>query len=277
MLSPFPGMDPFLERASRWQAFHNKLVAEFEYQLADRLPDRYEVRSEAAVYLHEIPFDGRRLLGYADGAAVVSGSGALHGGASAAVAAEPTARGVLLPHVFERTEMFLQVRDADGQEVVTVIELLSRSNKERHRDQYLAKRDAVLHSPTHLIEIDLLRHGRPHHLGQTPAGPIEPSTAYRCLVARAGDLSDHAGRSAEIWEFGLRDPLPVLSVPLRDGEAVTLDLRAALDVVYHRSRAERSAYKLPPDPPLPPADAAWAADVLRGVGVPLPPNFPPAE
>ncbi len=55
--------------------------------------------------------------------------------------------------------------------VVTVIEVLSPANKTRHRDRYIANRDAILSSDSHLVEIDLLR----------------------------GDL----------YEFGLRDRLPV--------------------------------------------------------------------
>ena len=78
-----------------------------------------------------------------------------------------------------------------------------------------------------------------------------------------------------MWEVGQRDPLPVVPVPLRDGEWVPLDVRAALNSVYDQSRYARTIYRTPPDPPLPPADAAWAAGVLTDAGVPLPPGFPP--
>src|SRR5580692_10620329 len=53
----------------------------------------------------------------------------------------------------------LQIIDRESREVVTVIELLSPTNKRpgEHRAQYLAKRSAVRHSNAHLVEIDLLR------------------------------------------------------------------------------------------------------------------------
>ena len=54
---------------------------------------------------------------------------------------------------------YLEVRDREGREVVTVIELLSPSNKRAgdDRESYLAKRRELLRSPAHLVEIDLLR------------------------------------------------------------------------------------------------------------------------
>ena len=280
MPSPFPGMDPFLERKDLWVEVHDLLIAAIRYQLIAHLPDGYEVRMQASFYLHEVPYDGRRLMAVADDAIVrpaapfaQSGSG----GATAVVgtAAQPTHRGVLLPHVFERKESFLEVRDAEGGQVVTVVELLSRANKMRHRNQYLAKRDAILHAPAHLFELDLLRAGRPHDLGQTESGPIVASTPYRCLKSRAATGPDHSSRLAEIWQIGLRDHLPIVPVPLKGDESVPLDLRAALDRVFDESRYERSIYRRPPDPPLSPADADWAAGVLNAAGVPLPPEFPP--
>ena len=280
MPSPFPGMDPFLEAAGRWEDFHNKLAAAIDYQLSDELPDRYECRTEVRVYLHEIPFDGRRLTVVADDAVTLPDGpapGPAMGATAAATLAEPTVRSVLLPHVFETREARLEIRDFDGDEVVAVIELLSRSNKVNHREQYLAKRDALLHSPVHLIELDLLRAGRPHDLGETVDGPVVPSTAYRYLVSRAVGRPGEDRRSADIWEVGQRDPLPPVPIPLRGEDFVLLDVRAALDSVYDQSRYARTIYRRPPDPPLPPADAPWAAGVLAGAGIPLPPGFPPAD
>src|SRR5208337_5364314 len=50
---------------------------------------------------------------------------------------------------------FLEVRDRQGRELVTAIELLSPSNKRsgEDREQYLAKRRELLRSPAHLVEI----------------------------------------------------------------------------------------------------------------------------
>lgn len=40
-LSPFPGMDPYIEACDRWEDFHCKLISEIEHALAQAVPDRY--------------------------------------------------------------------------------------------------------------------------------------------------------------------------------------------------------------------------------------------
>ena len=271
MPSPFPGMDPFLERPGRWREVHTAFLTLARFQLAGTLPPGYEVRAESDVYLHELPGDPRPRKRIADDAVTFTGglTGAAASGGTAL--AEPPLRTRLMPRVEERQQLYLEIVDEGGDEVVTVIELLSRANKVNHRDQYLAKRDELLHSLTHLVEIDLLRDGRPHELGDTADGPVVPWTAYRYFISRADERP-----TAGVWEIGLRDALPVLPVPLRGGDGVTLDVRAVLDAVYDKSFYARTVYRFPPDPPLDPADAAWAAETLAAAGLPLPPDFPPA-
>ena len=61
-----------------------------------------------------------------------------------------------------RRETYLVVRDRETMQVVTVIELLSPSNKRRNGDgrrEYLTKREEFLSSSTHLVELDFLRGG----------------------------------------------------------------------------------------------------------------------
>ena len=152
MPSPFPGMDPFLERRGRWRGFHNAFLTIAQFQIAGLLPDGYEVDADADVYLHELPADPHRRtrVRVADeSVTLTAGPGAGFGGVggeTAVRAAEPSVRTVLLPRVLEYHEIFLEVRDREGAEVVTVVELLSRANKHQHRDQYLVKRDELLHS-----------------------------------------------------------------------------------------------------------------------------------
>jgi len=59
-----------------------------------------------------------------------------------------------------QTELkYLTIRDREGGEIVTVIELLSPVNKARGEGQqeYLRKRTEFVRSPAHIVEIDLLR------------------------------------------------------------------------------------------------------------------------
>ena len=71
---------------------------------------------------------------------------------------------------------FLEIRDRLGRELITVVELLSPANKRggADREQYVAKREQLLKSAAHFVEIDLLRGGRPMPLENRPSA-ITPS------------------------------------------------------------------------------------------------------
>ena len=149
------------------------------------------------------------------------------------------------------------IRDRAGEELVTVVELLSPANKSGDdRAQYLGKRRQVLRSRTHFVELDFLRGGP-----RLPVGGL-PACDYYALVSRAEERP-----RVGIWAWGLRDRMPVVPIPLRAGDPdVRLDLKAALDRIYDEQRYARSAYAHPPEPRLAPDDAAWAAQF-----VPAPP------
>ena len=266
MLSPFPGTGPFLE--NYWSDFHGSFVAYSKSVLNPNLPPDYVVRIETDIYMHELSAEERQIgrrRKIAEGDTkvnLVTEFGDRPWVSGAAVAA-PTAIGTLPGAVEERTRR-VEIRDKYGEEVVTVIELLSPTNKVRHRDAYLQKRAALLETPVHLVEIDLLREGRRLPIDDCPDSDFLVSIS----VAERRPVID-------LWTIGLRDPLPVLPVPLRGGAVVPFDLRLVLDRVYEASDYERYLYRHPPDPPLPSEDAAWAAGVLRDAGVALPPGFPP--
>jgi hypothetical protein len=58
--------------------------------------------------------------------------------------------------------------------------------------------------------------------------------------------------------------MPVIPVPLRAGEPEPrLDLQALLHQVYDAAGYEDDLYLHTPQPPLPPPDDAWAADLVR--------------
>jgi hypothetical protein len=137
---------------------------------------------------------------------------------------------VLLPEQDVESLSYLNVLDRESRELVTVVELLSPTNKRpgEYRAQYLAKRSAVRQSEAHLVEIDLLRGG--------PPMPAEgrPECTYSVLVSRADRRPQ-----VDFWPFGLRDRLPTVPVPLRPGDRdARLDLRAILDRVYDESGYE---------------------------------------
>jgi len=150
---------------------------------------------------------------------------------------------------------YVEIRDRQKRDLVTVLELLSPSNKRpgADREQYLAKRRQLLSSPVHLVEIDLLRGG--------PRLPVDglPGCDYCALVSRAQDRPRVA-----LWPVLLRDRLPAVPIPLRspDGPA-QLDLQGLLDRLYDSAGYEDYLYDGLPQPPLSALDAAWAEGLTR--------------
>ena len=283
MPSPFPGMNPFLEKPSDWRDFHGDFIIRLRAQLADQIRPAFIAKTEDHVYLHELSAEeraeSRRILaGIGDvvvkrqggnGTFGVSPFEPASGGAAAAVA-EPTTRRLLdTVTVIEEREPYLRILDRETREVVTVIELLSPTNKRpgSDRDAFLAKRDRVLASRAGYVEIDLLRGGPPMPMNEEP-----PAGTYRVVVSRGGNGPAAFWPSrppADVWLWELRDPLPNVPVPLKPPHPdAVLDLRAALDRTYDEAGFEDYLHLTPPDPPLGGDDAAWASEVLAAVGAP---------
>jgi hypothetical protein len=64
----------------------------------------------------------------------------------------------------------------------------------------------------------------------------------------------------------LREPLPKLPIPLREGEPEPMvDLQGVLQRVYDGAGYARQIYRYEPEPKLTPADAAWAKETLAAV------------
>jgi hypothetical protein len=151
-------------------------------------------------------------------------------------------------------QSYLEIRDRQSREVVTVIELLSPSNKYAgpDREQYLAKRQRLLASWVNLVEIDLLRGG--------PRMPLVnlPPCDYYALVSRYTDRPD-----AGVWPIRLREPLPPIPIPLRAPHPdAQLDLQQMLHRLYDAAGYEDYIYTGEPDPALPAEDAGWARSLL---------------
>lgn len=266
MPSPFPGMDPYLEDPTLWPHVHMMLIAALHDDLGPRLPTKYYVAVGERVYLtdyddpHFVYPDltvGRAASEQASEAAALYQTARQ---AQAPDAARPDApRVVFVPMPREMHERYLEIRRAGTDEVVTVIELLSPGNKRpgEARSEYERKRMRILASPTHLVELDLLRSYAPMPMAPEPRG-----THYRILISRA-----HERPKAWLYAFSVRQPIPEFSVPLdrRDPEPV-VRLGHLLAGLYDRSRfALRIDYSKPPIPPLDADDATWAAELLGKV------------
>ncbi len=258
MPTPFPGMDPFLEQAGVWEEFHTRLIVALADELGPRLRPRYRVSVEQRTYLAvDAPPEP---VGKPD---VLITTPPAPSPRPPATPPAPPAIGALalvaeLPMPGEVVERFLEVRDVATSHVITVIELLSRSNKlaGEGRWQYERKRLAVLASATHLVEIDLLRGGAPMSMRLPPgSGPAD----YRIVVSRAWDRP-----KAEVYLVGLRERIPDLALPLARGD---LEPRVPLNDLVH-AVYERAGFDLVVNydadlrPPVDPRDHAWIRTVI---------------
>ena len=254
MPSPFPGMDPYLERPGQWPSFHVNFIVGMAQHLVPRVGDKYQPYSEPTLYIHEPPAS-RRFLGKGDAGVVIGaggGNGRVPGGAALA---EPAARLELGEVVTEERQHHIEVRTREDERVVTVIELLSPTNKDEEtgRLQFLAKREKLRRAGVHFLQIDLLRGGR----RLLPEGADPGGRHHNALLARGGEAE------ADLWYWGLRDRLPTLPVPLESPDPdATLDLQAVFEKVYDASGYGPRLYRLDPDPPLAGEDAAWAAGLV---------------
>lgn len=257
MARPFPGMDPWLERAAVWPGVHSKLISTFQDLLVPRLVPRYFADIERRVYILSEDDPAQRLIvpDVAVADVVAPGPAASGAGVGPGGSTEITAPNLLLAIADEAEvrEWRLVIRERETRDVVAVIELLSPTNKvagSRGREEYLAKRREVMRSSAHLVEIDLLRAG-----DRFPFVDPLPVADYHAHVSRV-----QLRPRGEVWSWRVRDRLPILPIPLRGGEPdVPLDLAQALDEVYDRVRYDLVLdYDGSPERPLSDQDAAWA-------------------
>jgi hypothetical protein len=254
MPSPYPGMNPYLEQYDVWHDFHKRFLPTAAEVIGAQVQPHFIVKIEEHVYVQERPAVPRRLLGRADlGVTPTRPSGT----PPPAVDLLDAPARVRLPVVDVETKTFIEIRDRKSRELVCLVELLSPANKRPGpgREQYLAKRRQILASPTHLVEIDLLR--------CVESMPVEdcPDCTYSVTVSRAGDRP-----MAEFWPIHLQEHLPAVPIPLRPPYPdARLDLQALLHRIYDAAGYQFYIYEGTPTPELPPEHAAWARQYAPGL------------
>ena len=252
MPSPFPGMNPYLEQADVWHDFHERAIPLMAELLGPQVLPRYIAKIDEHVYIHDTGDGSRQFLGRADVGVMPLRPVGTATDSTAAVLDAPVR--VRLPDVDRESEAFIEIRDRKTRELVTVVELLSPSNKRpgEDRDQYINKRHRLISAGVNLVEIDLLRGG--------PRMPMAgvPDCDYCVLVSRSDAWPDGG-----VWPLRVRDTFTDIPVPLRPADALArLDLKAVLDRVYDAAGYEFYIYDGQPEPPLSPEDAAWAAQFV---------------
>jgi hypothetical protein len=245
-------MDPYLENSVFWSAVHNRLIVAIADDLVDHLSEKYRVEIEKRTYFSSD--DESLLVGVSD-VAVVTGRATESASGTTTLSLPVQPQKVMVPIAEEVNERYLEIREVATGTVVTVIELLSPKNKRsgEGRLAYERKRNQVLASATHLVEIDLLRSGQPFPIASKELGD------YRILICR-GDQRP----VADLYAFSLRQPIPSVPIPLLPGEPEPiLDLQTLLNYVYEKGRYHLAIdYTQSPSPALSEEDVEWAKTLL---------------
>jgi hypothetical protein len=230
MPSPFPGMDPYLEAPTLWPEVHNRLIVGIADMLGPILLPDYYVAIEQRTYLNT-PTDSL-LVGIPDVSVVSQTSRdrlpSQRPDRIATLSRPGEPQTVTIPLAEEVRERYLEIRETTTATVITTLELLSPTNKRpgEGRDAYLRKRQQVLSSASHLVEIDLLRAGM-----ALPIENVAVTTHYRILLSRR-----ETRPQAQLYGFNLPDPIPGFPIPLKAGaDEPVLKLKPILDTLYDRA------------------------------------------
>jgi hypothetical protein len=247
-------MDPWLEHPARFAGLHSQLVAYAVELLQPQLLDRgYFVAPNERVWVEE---SQRDIL--PDGAVLQWRPDAGPGSATIAQADKSVK---VRKFKSEFRQPYLEIFDHERRKLITGIEFVSPTNKSKSegRRLYRTKQRELQAAGVNLVEVDLLRRGRPIILAQP--GLTETALPWDYLVClwRA-----HEDEDFELYPIPLRSRLPRIRIPLKPKDAEpTLDLQAVFDKAYDAGPYRVSVdYRKKPTPPLAPEDQAWADSLL---------------
>lgn len=259
MLSPFPGMNPYLEHPDLWPGVHHYLISEIARFLSPQLRPKYRVAVEVRMYESN---QESMLVGIPD---VIVKSRQIatdlpkNNVAVAARMIEPIR--VKIPVPLTIKEGYLEVREVGTETVVTTIEILSPANKGsgKGRDMYDNKRNQILETRTNLVEIDMLRTGNRMEFFCNNL-----DSHYRILVCRGNSRP-----YGDLYAFNVQDIIPPFALPLRsDDIEPIINLQTLLNEIYDVYGYDLVVdYSQNPIPRLSEADGVWVDSLLRDRGL----------
>lgn len=238
MVSPFPGMDPFLENPYTWSEVHHWLIAIISEKLVPQVRPKYRVKINHRIYkVNNINNNGDSslLVGIPDVTVKTTATKqpeTNQNNTSNVAILEPKTKvkslTVQLPITEEIKQGYLEIIDLQKGNIVTAIEILSPVNKRKGegRTKYLKKRAEILSSLTHFVEIDLLR-----DYEKMPILDLDIDFDYHILISQSEKRPQ-----ADLYGINLPDTLPIIPIPLNkeDGFA-EINLQEILNLVYERA------------------------------------------
>src|SRR5215831_4577476 len=198
MPSPFPGMDPYLEGAL-WTTLHHSLGTEIVRQLAPKLRPRYVALPVERFVIDLVSGVAVTTASIYPDVGVAEAQPHVPGPAGATTVSAPLRLATLMPEAVPHVSV--EIRETRQRQLVTVIEILSPTNKRGEgRREYVTKRQRLLLSAVHLIKIDLLHTGE-----RVPMQQPLPNAPYFVLLSRAEDRP-----LVDAWPIACGDALPTV-------------------------------------------------------------------
>ncbi|MEZ4679373.1 MAG: DUF4058 family protein [Caldilineaceae bacterium] len=259
MPSPFPGMDPYLEERSVWPDIHQRLITYMAESIQPEVQPKYLARIGERIEITTVNSGCVPDMLIVEPALTptpaVMEPGTL-------VADEPQIVSYLDE---ERAVPFLEIVYRETGDVVTLIEVLSPSNKVgSEREKYLEKQRHILATHANLVEIDLLSYGRRTTLARDMAIGAPADWRYMISTSRASRRN-----RLELYPIPLRERLPRCRIPLRTADLdVVLDLPTILNRCYDTGRYDLLIdYTKAPAVTLTDAESDWMDTLLKAAGL----------
>jgi hypothetical protein len=231
--NPFFGVNPLLmslmQGEESYAGFHGNYASYLTGHLNQVLPLHYQARTEDSIMLLGTDFQVQTR--YPD---VLIEQLEPHSSQMPALSVvapsleldyEPEAsagfpKSVLIEALFESTP-----------QPITVIEILSPSNKTSHRQEYRYKRQQLLSANLALVEVDWL-HESPSVIPHLPPYPRHPKASPYHIAVTNPRLS----AKTQVYQVQIEQALPQLALPLLGQETVPCDFEAVYQETFLKGR-----------------------------------------
>lgn len=258
MPSPFPGMDPYIERPGIWPDFHDCFIVSIIGRLQPLLRPQFAALAQDRLYRLE---SDRAVCPDVVIVKTPQPSRPDDGGTAVLEVDAPT---IFEFYEEEIREPFIEIVEPSSGRIVTTIEVVSPSNKDRSegQDAYERKREEYWDGGANVVEIDLLRAGA--SIVRVAKHKLDGLRPWDYVVA----VSRRAPGRHEVYTFALERRLPRISIPLlRKVPDVALDLQAAFDRCWDEGPYPgMSRYDDPPPGELSAERILWCQQRLRDAG-----------